>query len=77
MNIDLDKNWRDLKFTDGNGEFQLIHKMGNLFTVKILKEFDIDKTTIVEQKNKITKDEFILAQHVIERLLTNGVIILI
>jgi len=55
------ENWKNLKFTDiGHGEFELTHKTGNKFTVKINK---FSKgITVANPDWKLSSTEFVISE---------------
>jgi glucokinase len=67
------ENWKNLRFFDvGSGEFEITHKTGNKFTVKIIKKPEEGKLTIANPKWKLSNCEFVISEKRFEENLKFG-----
>ena len=67
------ENWKNLRFSDvGGGEFELTHKTGNKFTVKIIKRPDEGKLTVANPRWKLSNNEFVMSKKRFEENLKLG-----
>jgi hypothetical protein len=57
------ENWKILRFSDiGGGLFELTHKTGNKFTVKILKKPNESELSVANPKWKLSDSEFVMTE---------------
>jgi hypothetical protein len=71
------ENWKNLLFNDiSGGEFQLTHKTGKLYTVKVIKFALEGKLTIANPKMRLSENEFVMSEKRFENLLLKNIIII-
>jgi len=72
------ENWKNLKFKDlGGAEFQLTHKTGKIYTIKILTRPKEGELTIANPKTRLSYDEFVMTEKRFNENVLQGNIILI
>jgi len=58
------ENWKGKRFTDvGDGSFEITHKTGNKFTIKIIKSPKEGNLSVANPKWKLSNNEFVMTEN--------------
>jgi hypothetical protein len=67
------ENWKGTQFTDvGGGLFELTHRTGNSYTVKILTPPKDGKPSIANPKFKLSENEFVIHEKTLTEHFNSG-----